>query len=189
MSWSPRSVVSPIRALTTNRSALVAAITLGFMLSTAAAQAVPPGHILAAFPAPCESPSDLAWDGQTLWVADWRDGVLYRVSPEDVEGLKRMAGLREQGASVLLVEAPLPATYMAFFAGGEQDYARFVEVIGSHAEAAGVPFWRAPPDLIPGDGWADYGHLNREGAEAFSEWLGARVGEAVRAGAIPNPTS
>jgi hypothetical protein len=112
----------------------------------------------------------------------------YRVSPEDLEGLKRMAGLRERGTPVLLVEAPLPATYMTFFDGGEQDYARFVEAVGGHAEAAGVPFWQTLSlDLIPGDGWADYGHLNQKGAGAFSEWLGTRVGEAVQAGTLPDP--
>jgi len=47
------------------------------------ADAVPPGHILEVFPAPSENPSDLAWDGEALWVADWREGKLYRVSPAD----------------------------------------------------------------------------------------------------------
>lgn len=71
------------RASNPLRLGFLPAVTLGLALGAAASYAVPPGHILAAFPAPCESPSDLAWDGQTLWVADWRDGVIYRVSAED----------------------------------------------------------------------------------------------------------
>ena len=43
-----------------------------------------------------------------------------------------------------------------------------------------VPTWR----VIPADGWADFVHLNRRGAAGFSEWLGARVGAAVREGRL-----
>jgi len=58
-------------------------VLLVLVVSTGPARAVPPGHVVHSFPAPCESPSDLAWDGSNLWVADWREAVLYRVSPED----------------------------------------------------------------------------------------------------------
>ncbi len=85
-------ITSPLTAIeypgtTTERigalAALAAAAVLAIALGAGACLAVPPGHIVSSFPTPCENPSDLAWDGQSLWVADWRDGVLYRVSAED----------------------------------------------------------------------------------------------------------
>ncbi len=75
-------------------AAMVLAMGLG-----APAQAAPPGHVMAEFSAPCASPSDLAWDGESLWVADWREGVLYRVSPEDgtTLGTIKAPGYRPEG--------------------------------------------------------------------------------------------
>jgi hypothetical protein len=114
----------------------------------------------------------------------------YQVSQEDLDGLTRLAALRQQGTEVVLVEVPLPATFMYFFENGEADYEKFTTQVGDHARSEGIPFWRTLSlDLIPADGWLNYSHLNQEGAEAFSEWLGARVGEAVQAGTIPDPTS
>lgn len=76
-----------------------AAIVLGSALFAVPAMAVPPGHVMEAFAAPCANPSDLAWDGESLWVADWRDGVLYRISPEDGSTLGKMdaPGYRPDG--------------------------------------------------------------------------------------------
>lgn len=36
-----------------------------------------------AFPAPGEGPAGLAWDGETLWHADYRAGQLYGLGPQD----------------------------------------------------------------------------------------------------------
>ncbi len=38
-----------------------------------------PGDLLRSFPAPSDCPSGLAWDGQDLWMADWREALLYRI--------------------------------------------------------------------------------------------------------------
>ena len=99
MKGSPNMRWVVFERVNANWAAFVPALVLGLMLFAASAQAVPPGHIMAAFPAPCESPSDLAWDGQTLWVADWREGVLYRISPEDgaVLGQIDAPGYRPEG--------------------------------------------------------------------------------------------
>jgi sugar lactone lactonase YvrE len=79
--------------------AALALVLLALVLYGGQAQAVPPGHILEAFAAPCASPSDLAWDGTNLWVADWREAVLYRVSPEDGSTLGTLdaPGYKPQG--------------------------------------------------------------------------------------------
>jgi hypothetical protein len=33
--------------------------------------------------------------------------------------------------------------------------------------------------MIPDDGWVDYSHLNVDGADVFSAWLGGQIGEMV----------
>lgn len=86
MPISPLTVTAVSRFWRESPGVYLTVFALGLLLmicSAGAVSAVPPGHILEAFSAPCESPSDLAWDGETLWVADWREGILYRVSPED----------------------------------------------------------------------------------------------------------
>jgi hypothetical protein len=35
--------------------------------------------------------------------------------------------------------------------------------------------------------WADYIHLNQDGARQFSLWLGERIGAAVKSGLLPDP--
>lgn len=99
MRMSPRISETVFSILKRRAGALTAALALGLMLAAPVVAAVPPGHILSAFPAPCESPSDLAWDGQALWVADWRDAVLYRISPEDgaVLGKIEAPGYKPEG--------------------------------------------------------------------------------------------
>jgi hypothetical protein len=49
--------------------------------------------------------------------------------------------------------------------------------------------WQVPviwPDadlVFPADSWADYSHLNENGARVFSQWLGERIGAI---GAFPD---
>jgi sugar lactone lactonase YvrE len=78
---------------------LAAVIFAGLAISAGAARAVPPGHVMTAFSAPCENPSDMAWDGESLWIADWRDAMLYRISPEDGStlGVMDAPGYRPDG--------------------------------------------------------------------------------------------
>jgi hypothetical protein len=113
----------------------------------------------------------------------------YEVSAEDFAGLQHMVNfLHGQGIELVLVEVPLPATFMVFFDKGQTDYEKYVEQVGGYAASQGVPFWwTLPLDLIPDDGWYNYSHLNQDGAEVFSVWLGQRLGEAVLRGEIAPP--
>lgn len=51
----------------------------------------PAGLILRALPLPTATPGDLAWDGETLWIADWQEGELLQFDPDDGRLLDRMA--------------------------------------------------------------------------------------------------
>jgi hypothetical protein len=48
------------------------------------------GNIVKTLPAPCNRPSALAFNGQTLWIADEVEGKIYNISPDDGTLLKTL---------------------------------------------------------------------------------------------------
>jgi hypothetical protein len=53
-----------------------------------------------------------------------------------------------------------------------------VQQVDQITELNGTPLWRiADHPEIPRQGWWDYTHLNIQGAEIFSQWLGAQLSE------------
>lgn len=106
----------------------------------------------------------------------------YQMLPENLAGLEQIVALNEADVdvAVVVVEMPVPETYMHFFANGQEDYRRFIEQVGDVAAEHGVPFWQTTPlNLIPTNGWVDYSHLNSRGAGRFSTWLGEQLGGAA----------
>jgi transglutaminase-like putative cysteine protease len=57
---------------------LLAAIAAGCFAISSRAQ---PGEASASFSSPCRYASGLAWDGKWLYLADWREGDVYRIDP------------------------------------------------------------------------------------------------------------
>lgn len=49
------------------------------------------GLVLKTLPLPTETPGDLAFDGEALWVADWAGGLLWRIAAEDGTVLESVA--------------------------------------------------------------------------------------------------
>jgi len=114
----------------------------------------------------------------------------YKIRPENLAGLGQIASLNGPSLQVVIVEMPVPDTYVHFFGNGNDDYQRFIEQVSNLAAANGIQFWQTSPlQLIPDDGWVDYCHMNTKGARIFSEWLGRRVGEKVIQGVILDPAS
>ena len=104
---------------------------------------------------------------------------------ENLEGLESIMAYTDLGISVILVEMPVADGLYYFFGNRESDYNRFVARVDAVASRDQVPFWQTEPlDFIPDNGWVDYTHLNRTGAEIFSTWLGQQVGKAERQGSI-----
>lgn len=50
-----------------------------------------PGDILGSYPAPCNSPGDLAWDGTHLWLLDDQTGTLYMLDPQTGTATRELA--------------------------------------------------------------------------------------------------
>ena len=57
---------------------LMVLTTGSLALSAPSLQAASPEAPVQSFAAPCSHPSDLAWDGRDLWVADWSRAMIYR---------------------------------------------------------------------------------------------------------------
>jgi hypothetical protein len=111
----------------------------------------------------------------------------YQMLPENLNGLQEILNLANEGTDVVIVEMPVPETYLDFFGNGEQDYQRFLTQVADITHAGRIPFWTTTSlDLIPDNGWFDYSHLNILGAKAFSHWLGNQVGETADQGLFAN---
>jgi hypothetical protein len=59
-------------------------VTLIALLCTVCFAATP-GDVVTSFPTPAGCPSGLAWDGKYLWLADWREAMLYKIDPQTGE--------------------------------------------------------------------------------------------------------
>jgi len=91
-------------------------------------------------------------------------------------------------AQIVVVEAPLHPRLRRATSRLGGFYEQAMLLLRRESRRQHVPFWRVPADgVIPGDGWLDFVHLNRRGAGAFSHWLGARLGAAVRSGRLRPP--
>lgn len=108
----------------------------------------------------------------------------YDINAEDLAGLERFLALKDNGLQVALIEMPLPETYYVFFGNDTNDYQRFLNTVGRFADSTGTPFVRTTTMApIPGDCcWSDYGHLSKEGAVLFSEWLGDQLADLAAQG-------
>ena len=60
------------------RGLFLASIVVVGAAHTAYAQ---PGEVAASFSSPCKYPSGLAWDGKWFYLADWREGDIFRIDP------------------------------------------------------------------------------------------------------------
>ena len=109
----------------------------------------------------------------------------YQMLPENLEGLESIMEYNQSGIRVILVEMPVSDGLYYFFGNPTSDYNQFLTRVGELATRHHVPFWQTEPlDFIPDNGWADYSHLNKTGAEIFSTWLGRQVGRAEHQGNI-----
>ena len=102
----------------------------------------------------------------------------YQIFPENIRGLEEVIAQQKRGVQVLVVEMPVAPGYADFLPNGSKDYQMWVETIRAGVNDDDVPFLHPLAEIdIPITGWNDYNHLNREGIEIFSKWLGIKVVE------------
>jgi hypothetical protein len=111
----------------------------------------------------------------------------YVIDPEQVDGLQNLFALSSQ-TTILVVEMPLNNIIYEQFPDLLKQHAEFIAQVSASAEQAGIPFWSTQGlKIIPKRGWKDYHHLGITGANAFSQWLGQRIAEAVLDGGLNLP--
>lgn len=111
----------------------------------------------------------------------------YKIWPDNLLGLEQIVNQNSPKTKVIILEMPVPPTHFDYFKNGRQDFDRYTTQVENLLASSKVPFWKTTDEqLIPADGWWDPSHLNADGAKIFSEWLGHRVGQAVRQGEISN---
>jgi hypothetical protein len=85
--------------------------------------------------------------------------------------------------NLFFFEVPIHDSLMQFFDGEQEQYLDEMGQLQNLAEKRGIPFWRVWDDLeIPDEAWLNRNHLNHDGAQLFSRWIGARLGDEVALG-------
>lgn len=97
------------------------------------------------------------------------------------QALERLTNLEKFNTKIIFIEAPAysivnlerqdPA--IQYY---EQDYTAKLQ---AYLEEKNIPFWRTLEigRQIPDSGWYDWLHLNSEGAQTFSQWVGEKLAE------------
>jgi hypothetical protein len=92
------------------------------------------------------------------------------------------------GVTCVLVEMPI---HRSNEAGGEEEeksYEKLVSLIQGFAGRKNIHFIQSDRQNSFNDShWRNFLHMNSIGARRFSQWLGRRVGAAVRQGVLPDP--
>jgi len=108
----------------------------------------------------------------------YRALAAFSMDSQERAGLQRVLGLRRRGTPLLVLEMPVPPTCITMLPRGDDDYRAFLRAVEGDAAREGVPFWTTTAlDLVPANGWADFFHLNQEGAAVFSDWVGRRLAD------------
>jgi len=107
----------------------------------------------------------------------------YAIQHENLEGLRRIVQQADYGVQVIVIEMPFYETALEFFPNGRQDYETYVQQVDSITASSLTSFWRVDeqPVLAP-ENWWDYFHLNLQGADLFSEWLGSQLADEYLSG-------
>lgn len=106
------------------------------------------------------------------------------IPPETLDALTQITQQRVQ-TRVLFVEMPMHPSSKFISGKRREDYEEALLMTQDITQRLGAQFWRALPfHPVPDTGWKRRLHMNRIGAEAFSRWLGEKVGEAVSNGTL-----
>jgi hypothetical protein len=103
----------------------------------------------------------------------------FQILPENTSSLEDLLKHGKNDLAVAVVVMPVPETYHEFFSINSQGYQIFLDHLQATTSKFGSTIWIPPENSISEDGWADYTHLNKRGAAAFSTWLGQQIGESV----------
>lgn len=109
----------------------------------------------------------------------------YEIRPVNLDGLAAIARQKQNGSQVVVVEMPVSDDYFAYMEQGRKDYDRFVTQASDRLSAEDTIFLRTSSEqLIPDEGWWDRSHMNKTGADIFTQWLAKRLSGLTLSGDI-----
>jgi hypothetical protein len=104
----------------------------------------------------------------------------YKILPENLEGLRQILQQSEKGVQVVIVEMPFYETGFQYFKNGRIDYDQYVNQVDQLTSSRGIDFWRISNQVeIAPEDWWDILHLNIQGADQFSKWLGNHLSDTI----------
>ncbi len=110
----------------------------------------------------------------------------FQLASDQLAALEATLALRVR-VPVIILELPLHSTFMHFFGNGRADYERGLQAIRDRIAPAPVDFVETTDqNIVPDSGWANRNHLNAQGAETFSRWLGAHLAGLTLDGTLPS---
>lgn len=122
--------------------------------------------------------------------ADVREKPIYRtipgfqISQRQLDGLNKLTSLQNQ-TTVTIFEVPLHSSLMELFNSNEEEYKQHLMKIRAVVERRDVPFWQLSGTYkIHDEMWLDRNHLNHDGAQFFSRWLGEMIIQAESQGEV-----
>jgi hypothetical protein len=119
-----------------------------------------------------------------------QDMATYAISGEAVDAFKSLLALQDRGVEIVVVEMPLPESYLKMFSSEKNYHKLFTGHIQAITDQQHVLFWTTDTQpLIPRRAWYDYHHVNAEGAALLSTWLGDQLAKAVLSGLLSNPAT
>ncbi len=104
----------------------------------------------------------------------------FKITDEEINGLKRIAKLNNKSARVIVFEMPAHPDLIPYYVpGGMEGYEKlFVEPITEALKEYDIPFIRTQNEIhnvISPGGWQDQIHVNEIGSRQFSEWFVQRL--------------
>lgn len=109
----------------------------------------------------------------------------FSISPEHLRALEDLLRFKSR-VGLAVVEMPIHPTYLDFFGNGKADFDRVTEETRARAESRGVPYWSPDELRFPSRAWWNRIHLNSNGADILSRWLGRKLAAGMRGGRIEN---
>ena len=102
----------------------------------------------------------------------------FEIQQENLQGLRQIVQQSDNGVQVIVIEMPFHENAYQFFPNEKQDYQPYIQQLDSITASSHTSFWRLDdqPFLSP-ENWWDYFHLNLQGADRFSEWLGNELAD------------
>ena len=126
-------------------------------------------------------PRDASWNGDfAAFVAEHPDGVKVDIEPKGVADLEAMVAIcQSKGVQLILVYSPEYVPMQKLVTNRREIFGKFEAI----AKQAGVPLWDYSGSEISHNQalFSNSQHLNRQGAEAFSQDLAGRLAGYLKA--------